>query len=40
MNDPSKDPVTMWLSGGPGVSSLTAAYLENGPWLCDADANI
>lgn len=29
--DPSKDPVVVWLNGGPGCSSLEAVIVENGP---------
>ena len=32
-NDPAKDPVVLWQTGGPGCSSLLAAFTENGPCL-------
>ncbi|KAG5367940.1 Carboxypeptidase Y [Yarrowia sp. C11] len=32
-NDPSKDPVVLWLQGGPGSSSMFALTFENGPSL-------
>ena len=36
-SNPAKDPVLLWLQGGPGVSSLFALFTENGPFRVAPD---
>lgn len=36
-SDPANDPLVMWLSGGPGVSSMLGMLIENGPCSVNKD---
>ena len=38
--DPSKDPLVMWLTGGPGCSSELAIFYENGPFTINDDLSL
>jgi len=39
-NDPSTDPLILWMSGGPGCSSQLALYAENGPYKIESDGSV
>jgi len=36
-SNPKQDPMVMWLTGGPGCSSMTGLLFENGPCKVNAD---
>lgn len=38
--NPLNDPLVVWLQGGPGCSSMFACFVENGPYLMDANGNL
>jgi len=39
-NNPAKDPVVLWLTGGPGCSSMMALLKENGPCNINTDGKV
>jgi len=38
--DPAKDPIVIWLNGGPGSSSFLGFFLENGPYKINKDLTL
>jgi len=39
-NEPSNDPVVLWMTGGPGCSSELALFFENGPFTVGDNQNL
>jgi carboxypeptidase C (cathepsin A) len=38
--NPATDPFVLWLTGGPGCSSLLALFFENGPYTVNSDLSL